>query len=123
MLMPCVTRSEVTPPSVPGQYRHTAVSTSAARALMLRTLMAASMAEAAARYRAGATASVAPAGPNALLRDDRQADLVEVREEQGCRQGARDGGSDDRAAVGGGHRVARLGETHRGRRPADVVAG
>src|SRR4051794_27427997 len=123
MLMPWVVRYVVAPPSPEGQNNQTVVSTSAATALVLTTLGTPFMGRAPFRELAGRPRAAPPA-PNLLLGDDREADRVEVLEEEGSRQRAGDGlqTTVDHTGVGRGHRGGQLGEAHHGVRAGDVVA-
>src|SRR6476661_3155376 len=90
MLVPCVLTYVVVPPSPVGQNNHTVASTSAARALVLATLGMAVM-EGAPKRSGRGDLSAAPPSPALLVRGDRQAGLVEGRDEDVRRQRARDG--------------------------------
>src|SRR3954452_19902277 len=79
MLVPCVERYVVVPPSPEGQNNQTVVSTSAARALVLTTLGTAVMARAPIEVGRGGRLA-APPRPELLVRGDREAGLVERRE-------------------------------------------
>src|SRR5687768_9148083 len=117
MLVPCVARYVVTPPSASGQKSQTAASISAANALMLAALVAASMAKAPVRVGRGGRSDSPARSAEGLRAADGQADGLELVEERAVAlAGDQLGGGDpgDRARVVGG-RGQRVLERH-GRR-------